>query len=222
MREAIAEVNDLISIQIPNDIQSLAYRSRIDDIKEDGTLIVSWPTDNGAPIPIQHNQTLTASFMRDDAVYTFSGIVEDRKREPIAQLLMRPGGRPERIQRRHFFRVKTALPVDLILQQNVGAVDATPQNSMVKWRTFDISGSGLSIRHKNPIREGTLIDCKLTLPEERSAIKILCKVTHSERVSAENEEPLYHIGMYFLSINDPDRTRIVRYVFKAEQEKLHR
>jgi c-di-GMP-binding flagellar brake protein YcgR len=220
MREPAAEINDLIDVQIPNDLNSLAYKSRIDDIAEDGTLVVAWPTDNGVPIPIQHNQTLTISFMRDDAVYTFSSIVEDRNREPVARILMRPAGPPERIQRRTFFRVKTALPVELIRQRSSDVVDSTVPYSMLKWRTYDVSGSGLSIRHSDPIPDGSLLDCKLTLPSEKSAIKMICKVTHAERISAATEEALYHIGMYYLVINDPDRTRIVRHVFKVEQARL--
>jgi c-di-GMP-binding flagellar brake protein YcgR len=221
MREPTVEVNDLIDVQIPNDIHSLAYKSRIDDIDEDGILNISWPTDNGVPIPIRQNQTLTISYMRDDAVYTFSGIVEDREREPIARILMRPAGPPERIQRRHFFRVKTALSVELIYRQAVGAGDSAPRNSILRWKTYDISGSGLSIRHSDAIPDGTLLDCNLMLPSEGSAIKILCKVTHSEPISQGSKESLYHIGMYYLSINDPDRTRIVRHVFKVEQARLH-
>jgi c-di-GMP-binding flagellar brake protein YcgR len=222
MKKHAVEVNDLVSIQVPNNINSLAYKSRIDDITEDGALLVAWPTDNGVPLPIQQNQTLTISYVRDDAAYTFSGIVEDRIREPIAQIWMRPVGLPERIQRRHFFRVKTALPIELISQQKPDATDSIPQNSVLKWQTYDISGSGLSIRHRDPIPDGALLDCKLRLPSEKIAIKMLCRVVHSERISASSEEALYHIGMLYLSVNDHDRTRIVRHVFKVEQARLQK
>ncbi len=220
MTQIAAEINDLLQIQIPDDPNSLSYKSRVDDIVL-GKLLVPWPTDGGVPIPIHQNQTLTVSFVRDDAVYTFSGIVEDRKKEPAAQLWLRPAGPPERIQRRHFFRVKSALPVELLgQQQSLDEDDATTKVLSLKALTYDISGSGLSIRHKDSVPAGTLVDCKLVLPEEKSIIKILCKVAHSERISSATEEPLYHIGMFYLSIKDPDRTRIVRHVFKVEQANL--
>ncbi len=220
MKQIAAEVNDLLQIQIPDDPNSLSYRSRVNDIVQ-GRLLVPWPTDKGIPIPIHQNQTLTVSFVRDDAVYTFSGIVEDRKKEPTAILLLRPAGPPERIQRRHFFRVKSTLPLELMGQeQNSDKDDAAPRMLSIKALTFDISGSGLSIRHKESVPAGTLLDCKLALPEDKAVIKILCKVAHSERISASNEEPMYHIGMFFLSIKDSDRTRVVRHVFKVEQANL--
>ncbi len=220
MKQIAAEVNDLLQIQVPDDPNSLSYRSRVNDIVQ-GRLLVPWPTDGGVPIPIHQNQTLTISFVRDDAVYTFSGIVEDRKREPSALLWVRPAGAPERIQRRHFFRVKSTLPLELLgQQQSLEREDAAPRSISIKAQTFDISGSGLSIRHRDSVPAGTLLDCKLMLPEDRSAIKILCKVAHSERISSSTEEPLYHIGMFYLSIKDADRTRIVRHVFKVEQANL--
>lgn len=220
MNEIAVEVNDLLQIQIPDDPNSLSYKSRVDNIVQ-GRLVVPWPTDSGIPIPIHQNQTLTISFVRDDAVYTFSGIVENRKRKPAAQLWLWPAGQPERIQRRHFFRVKSALPVELLgQQQSLDDDNSAPKVLSVRGLTYDLSGSGLSIRHDVSIAAGTLLDCKLVLSLDKSPIKILCKVAHSERISANNEAPLYHIGMFYLSIKDPDRTRIVRHVIKVEQENL--
>jgi c-di-GMP-binding flagellar brake protein YcgR len=220
MREIALEINDLLQIQIPDDPNSLSYKSRVDDIVQ-GRLQIPWPTDHGVPIPIHQNQTLTISFFRDDAVYTFSGIVEDRRREPVAVLWMRAAGPPERIQRRHFFRVKSVLPVEFLGEQaSYDEVNAAARFISIKSQTFDISGSGLSIRHPASIAAGTLLDCKLALPGEQSMIKILCKVAHSERISSSTEQALYHIGMFYLSIKDADRTRIVRHVFKVEQANL--
>jgi c-di-GMP-binding flagellar brake protein YcgR len=220
MKELALEVNDLLQIQIPDDPNSLSYRSRVDDIVQ-GRLLIPWPTDRGVPIPIHQNQTLTISFVRDDAVYTFSGIVEERKREPLALLWMRPAGPPERIQRRHFFRVKSVLQVEFLGEQaSYDEADAASRFISIKSQTFDISGSGLSIRHGSSIAAGTLLDCKLALPDDHAIIKILCKVAHSERISASSEPPLYHIGMFYLSIKDADRTRVVRHVFKVEQANL--
>lgn len=220
MKELALEINDLLQIQLPDDPNSLSYKSRVDDLAE-GRVLIPWPTDHGIPIPIHQNQTLTVSFVRDDAVYTFSGIVEERRREPVATLWMRPAGPPERIQRRHFFRVKSVLPVEFVGEQaNYDDASATDKLISIRSQTFDISGSGLSIRHPSSIAAGTLLDCKLALPDGQFVVKILCKVAHSERISSSTEPPLYHIGMFYLSIKDADRTRIVRHVFKVEQANL--
>ncbi len=220
MKEIAAEINDLLQIQLPDDPNSLSYRSRVNDIAR-GILVVHWPTDGGVPIPIHQNQTLMVSFVRDDAVYTFSGIVEDRKREPTPLLWLRPAGPPERIQRRHFFRVRTALPVEMVGQHhNPDKENPVSRTITIKSETYDISGSGLSVRHNDAVPAGTLLDCKLRVPDEKSIIKILCKVAHSECISSDTEAPLYHIGMFFLSIKDSDRTRIVRHVFQIEQANL--
>lgn len=210
------EVNDLLQIQFPEDPQSLSCRSRVDDIVQD-RIQIAWPTDHGVLMPIGRNQTLTISFVRDDAVYAFNGIVEELVRAPRPTLLIASVGQPERIQRRQFFRVKAYLPIELVGEQ-VCYVDDNPVTKAIAIRslTCEISGSGLAIRHDKSIAPGTLLDCKLMVPRERKPLAILCKVVHSSPVGSCDDTTQYHIGMYFLSIREADRTRIVRHVFRVE------
>lgn len=215
-KDPALEINDLLQIQIPDDSNSLSYRSRVDDIVW-GRIQIAWPTDRGVYVPIHRNQTLTISFVRDDAVYAFSGIVEEMTREPLAQLSIATLGAPDRIQRRQFFRVKSFLPVEFLGEQlNFDDQDLAPNVIALKTQTYEISGSGMAIRHNCSIPAGTLLDCRLTLAAERTRLKILCKVVHSSRIGANTDASLYHIGMFFLSIKEADRTRIVRHVFRVE------
>ncbi len=210
-------VNDLIQMQIPDDPNSFSFRSRIDDIVR-GRLHIAWPTDRGVRVPIRKQQTLTLTFARDDAIYAMTGIVEQLWRAPLAQLSVFAIGPPQRIQRRQFFRVKSLLPVELMGEvPSLDDSDRAPKVVAVKTHTFEISGSGLAIRHRSSIPPGTLLECKLTLPLESAKMKILCKVVHSSRVTPMTESPLYHVGMYFLSMREADRTHIVRHVFGVER-----
>ncbi len=216
-RDITIAVNDLLQVQIPDDPNALSLFSRVDDIAGD-RVHIAWPTDRGIRVPIHEQQTLTISFARDDAIYAFTGIVEQLWRAPFAQLSLIMVGSPQRIQRRQFFRVKSILPVEFFGElPKIDENDPAPRIIAIKSHTFEISGSGLAIRHTSSIPSGSLLDCRLTLAAENARMKILCKVVHSSSVGAPAETNLYHIGMFFIAIREADRTRIVRHVFRVER-----
>jgi len=220
-KEVVIEVNDILQVQFPNDPNSFSLRSRVDDIVGD-RVYIAWPTDKGIRVPIHKQQTLTISFARDDAVYAFTGIVEHTWRRPLAQLSLLVIGPPQRIQRRQFFRVKCLLPVEFLGEQpSLDEDDSAPKIIALKTHTYEISGSGLAIRHSSSIPSGTMLDCKLSLAPENAKMKILCRVVHSSRINAHTQTGRYHVGMFFISIRDADRTRIVRHVFRVERSRNH-
>ncbi len=218
-KEVRIEVNDLLQVQLPDDPASLSLRSRVDDISGD-RVFIAWPTDLGIRVPIHKHQTLTLCFTRDDAVYAFTGIVEHMWRTPLAQLSLLVIGPPQRIQRRQFFRVKSILPVEFFGElPGVDRDDPAPKIIAIQTHTHEISGSGLAIRHRCSIPAGTLLDTKLAVASENSKMKILCKVVHASQICAQTDSSLYHVGMFFLSIREADRTRIVRHVFRVERNR---
>lgn len=216
-RDIAIGINDLLQVQFPDDPKALSLSSRVDDIVGN-RIHIAWPTDRGIRVPLHEQQTLTISFVRDDAVYAFTGIIEQLWRAPLAQLSLLMVGSPQRIQRRQFFRVKSLLPVEFFGElPKANDDDPSPMIIAFKTHTFEISGSGLAIRHSSSIPSGTLLECRLILADENARLKILCKVVHSSRVGSPAQTSLHHIGMYFLSIREADRTRIVRHVFRVER-----
>jgi len=218
-KEVNLEINDLLQVQIPDDPNSLSLSSRVDDIVE-GKVHIAWPTEHGIRAPIHKDQTLTISFARNDAIYALTGIVDAKWRAPLAQLSLLLVGSPRRIQRRQFFRVKSLISAEFFGEYpNPDKEDPKPKAIALTTHTSDISGSGLAIRCRSSIPSGTLLECKLNLTTEKAKVKILCKVVHSSNVQALARENLYHVGMYFVSIRESDRTRIVRHVFNVERSR---
>jgi c-di-GMP-binding flagellar brake protein YcgR len=219
MKEPAVDVNDLLQIRFPDDPLAISCQSRVDDTIE-GKILIAWPTELGVHVPIHQHQILTISFIRDDAVYTFTAIVEETQTIPFPQLAVRAAGPCERIQRRQFFRAKLVVPVDFFGQAaSSDQGESTPKVLSFKAHTYDLSGSGLSIRQKTSVPTGTVLEAKLMLPGEQSVIKVLCKVVHCSNLNASTEESLYHLGMHFLSIREPDRTLIVRHVFRSQMRQ---
>ncbi len=219
MDTILAEINDLLQIKDPNDPEAPSSMSRVDDVI-DGKLLIAWPSEGGVFVPIRLQQPLTISFVKDDAIYTFTGVVEEMTRELIHQLKIRPASPAERIQRRQFFRAKLVLPVDFVLQEAPAeGEDSKPRAMAFRTTTYDISGSGLSIRYKHSLPSGALLKATFALPGEDPPIRVICQVVHCTNLEAASEHGMYHIGIRFLAINEACRTRIIRHVFRAQTEK---
>jgi c-di-GMP-binding flagellar brake protein YcgR len=152
--------------------------------------------------------------VRQDAVYAFRAVVEQRSQLPIPRLELRPTGCAERIQRRQYFRVKVSMPVELIGNN----VDASGLVAHLRSRTHDVSGSGISIRHPDPIPVGTVFETRLILPGELPPVKAVSKVVQS--VLALSDRNVYHVGMHFLTIKEADRSRIIRVLFRIQQSAV--
>jgi c-di-GMP-binding flagellar brake protein YcgR len=221
MDPAVApQINDLLQVKVLDDPNSLTYHSRIDDLVS-GKVVMSWPTERGIRVPIHLKQELSLTFLREDAVYSFKVVVEDRNQQPIPQLRVRPLTIPERTQRRQFFRVRTALPVELTGTVPDGTAGAGAGNVLhIVTTSYDLSGSGVSIRHGFSIPTGTLLQLKLTLPGEDAVVKALAKVVCSESIALGGDKIVHHVGMYFLSIAEAQRSRLVRHVFRVQQTAL--
>jgi c-di-GMP-binding flagellar brake protein YcgR len=219
MKETTISVNDLLQVKVTDDPNSLTYRSRVEDIGG-GIIIISWPTDMGVLIPVHIGRPLSLSFVREDAAYSFDALVQDREQEPIPHLKVRPLSLPRRIQRRQFFRVKVALGVDLTASV-VPDIQGKPEGiAIIPAFTYDISGSGLAIRSETAYPVGALYDAKLELPDNHAPIKILARVVNTEPLVAADNKPIYHIGMFFVTIAESDRTRIVRHLFKVQMQQI--
>ncbi len=215
---SVVEINDLLQVKLLDDPNAMSYGSRVEDVRP-GCLDISWPTDRGVLIPIGQDCLLSLSFVRDDAAYAFSATVEAKEREPIPYLRVKPLGPPERMQRRLFFRVRVAVPVELV--RTVSAGPSRPGGaSFFRTSTYDLSGGGLSIRVESSLPTGTVLEARLDLPDGFSPIRIPVRVVTCVPLAMPNEKPLNRVGMSYLAISEAERTRIMRHLFKVQMEQL--
>jgi c-di-GMP-binding flagellar brake protein YcgR len=219
MKETTVAVNDLLQVKVTDDPNSLTYRSRVEDVGG-GIIIMSWPTDGGGLIPVRVGQPLSLSFVREDAAYSFEGLVQDREKEPIPYLKIRPLGPPLRVQRRQFFRVKVAIDVEITPIVVPDVTGKLARSGVVRTFTYDISGSGFAIRSESTWPAGALFDAKLMLPGDEVPIKLLAKVVNVEPLVGADKRPKFHVGMFFVTLAESDRNRIVRHLFKVQMQQI--
>ncbi len=210
------DVNELLQVRIEGDDTSVTYYSRVSDIAQ-GKLIIAWPTHAGMRLLAHKDQILAFNFVRDYVPHEFSGMVDEMHSEGLPQLTIIQSSAIARIQRRQNFRVKCMIPVEITGTQRDARTDTDiPFN--LRTTTSDVSAGGVGIRCAKPIPENTLLEIKLSLPDDAPLIRIPCRVVFSDS-PAENQM-MYRAGVRFLAISESERARIVRYVYRTQLKGL--
>jgi len=210
-------INELLRAQIPNDPKPGNYYSRVENIAEK-IMVTTWPTENGVPLPVRTGQTLDFSMVRKEDAYSFRGLVDNIEREPTPLVTVVISSEIHRIQRRQDFRVKCLIPVEAVatLPETRGGLRSSTLR--LKTNTYDLSASGLSIRATTAIPEKTLPVVKLSLPDQEPPINAPCRVVHC---FVPPDNPCrFHIGMQFTGLDAYTRSRIVRYVHRAQLKRV--
>jgi c-di-GMP-binding flagellar brake protein YcgR len=213
-------VNELLQVQRPGDPTPGNYRSRIEDIVEE-KLVVAWPSDGGLRLPVHPDQMLGFSLVRAGNAYYFSGLVDSATDTPLPLVTVIVSSAIQRVQRRQDFRIKCLIPIELVgalPNSPTSSPDASPAMLRLKTHTYDLSASGVAIRSETLIPDGTLPEVRLSLPDGGPAMKILCRVTHCS-VVPENPN-MYHAGIQFIDINEKEKARIVRFVYRTQLKGL--
>jgi c-di-GMP-binding flagellar brake protein YcgR len=211
-------INDILQVRLMDDSDSATYHSRIDDISQ-GKLILAWPTNKGIRLLLHRDQILDFFFVRDGTPHMFGGLVDETQTEPVPQITIILSSAVSQVQRRQNFRVKCLIPVEI-----VGEVREDPRRDettalSVKTVSNDLSASGISVRFAKRIPEGSLVNIKLSLPDDKPPISIPCSVIYSE-YQTENQI-LYRTGIRYLTLSEAERARIVRYVYRTQLQGLH-
>jgi c-di-GMP-binding flagellar brake protein YcgR len=211
-------VNELLQVTASNDPDHSGYFSRVNNISS-GKLEIAWPTQRGIRLPVRRDQILEISFVRDNVPYMFIGSVAEIINEPLPQITVIPSSTIEPNQRRQNFRVKCFIPVNITGTVHTSdSNDAADKFVSVSTVTFDLSAGGMGVRCEKGIPEDTILEVKLSLPDEGPVMKIPGKVAYSENLP--DNPLLYHWGIKYLAISEREQARIVRYLYRVQIESL--
>jgi c-di-GMP-binding flagellar brake protein YcgR len=182
-------------------------------------LSIPWPTDRGIRLIAHPGDVLDFYFIRGGTPHIFSGVVERTERGPLPQIAVIIDGPAQQIQRRQNYRVKCLLPI-----QVVGTLPEDPANEssatlIIKTVSSDLSAGGISFRSARKIPEGTLLNIKLSIPDNGPPISASCSVIYSEFVS--EHQTLYRTALRYIVLSEGERARIVRFIYRIQLRGLH-
>ena len=215
----ILSINDSLHVTIAEDKHSSNYYCRVDNI-EGGRIVISWPTQRGIRLPTRRDQKLDFTFLRNGVPFIFSGIVDETDSASLPEITVIPIGPIIKTQRRHNFRVKCLVPVEITwMDDSCDSSSARATMENIKTSTYDLSAGGVGIRWHIAIPEGAPVEIKLDIPDDGPVMKIPCRIAHTKNLP--DNASMNHSGIQFLSISEREQARIVRYLNRLQIQRLN-
>lgn len=208
-------VNDLVELEVPDGPAKGRYRTRVENVGDDGRLVLAAPIHEGARVLIPPGTAVVVHAMKADPVRgaRFAGhtTVVGRLEEGSVSMLVVAEPRWERVQLRSWTRVTARVPVRYRpLHGRSG-----------RWMTAesrDVGGGGLMLRTKHPLEPGQLLELAIELPQR--PVEVVAEVVRVESPGGDDGESPgeYAAALKFVKIAEADRDRVIRFVLRRQAE----
>jgi len=201
-------INQKLLLEVKLGENAGIYDSRVEDIEGD-ILHISMPSEKGRTVPLKPKTRLHVSYVMNRGRLSFKTMVEDRYMDPMPMLKV---NKPEvlfREELRSFFRVDCRVPVKVMVDVEE---DEVVHQKMFEGKVIDLSGGGCKVFTAAPIKNGDKFEIFFLgnlgkLDQAKVEAKRVVKVE-------ENLE----VGTEFYDINQADRDKVIKYVFKRQVE----
>lgn len=200
------QLDQRIEINVETGPYQGTYHSNIAQIEDSCIKIIS-PFNRGEIVPLRIGLPLTIYYTGSYAAYCFETEIISREKNNEPLLVINPPENIQRIQRRDYFRMDAKEKVKYRL---LGT-----DNEYKETNTVDISGGGLAIAVDEEIKEESLLELYLDLPDLKTT-KLKGKVMN--RFSLTDGQA---VGLLFVDIDDSTRDKIIQWLFDY-QRKLRR
>ena len=217
-RPAPVGVNDLVELEVPDGPAKGRYRTRVEDVDDEGRLLLAAPMHEGRRVLVPPGTPVVVHALKADpargARYVgHTSVVGRREQDGVATVVLAEP-RWERVQLRHWARVAAMVPVKY---RRLRPSDARPER-WIAAESRDIGGGGLLLRIKQPLEPGQLLELTIELPER--SVRAVAEVVRIQAWGdAEGQTPDgYAAALKFVEIAEPDRDRVIRFVLRRQAE----
>ena len=202
----------------------VTYRTLVEDLHEDGTIIISAPLIRNIPLIAHREQVVRLHFYRDNGRFIQQTKVNGFMVEGNVRLIiLEPLDEPLKQQRREAYRLKTRRNVMFKHYKN-GPFE--PQNKEytnydeVPSVTEDISETGICLRCEEVFEEGDKIYLKVFLDWPNKGEKPLIMAGQIRQFKKVENKKYAYAGIEFFDMPDELRRQIARYVLAQQQKML--
>lgn len=203
-------INHPIEIEIPID-QVNHYRSRVKEILGD-RLVATSPMRGRGPVRLNSGTLVKFTYTDSNAVYKFSAEIIAQNFDKPATIILGKPINMKRIQRRNFVRLDTKLK----MISNKVDDRFKPLDEVIQATTMDISGGGIMFGCGTFLQIGQTLEATVFL-NEISTVVAIGRVVRVVENSATSKDR-YSIGLEFTLIQEPERDKIIRFIFNQQRE----
>ncbi|MBF0106541.1 MAG: PilZ domain-containing protein [Deltaproteobacteria bacterium] len=230
----------MISVAInPGKADEIKYTDLITETLPDARIIIPLPDDVDENT-IRPGTTIIVEYELNNALFRHDSHIEyiiskkDAQLKQPCQLLISPQTRPEKIQRRKFFRVHIELPmryVPVSIPKGYGEEEETMRRAQVYWDQivekhgfesfiFDISAGGIGFQANYQLQTGTEHYFQIELGIE--ILKAAGKIVYCRKKETATDDDIFISGVEFLGMSESIHDRIVGHVFRLHSVVLKR
>ncbi len=201
------------------------YRTMLEDIADNGNLLVSVPTYKGVPIKLSKGQGLQIYFYRPTGRYRVNvKMITYQQHEQLRMLELKPLSEPQKQQRRESFRIQADLKVLLryadneIIPEKLMSPDLSEQEVA---SSVNISATGIAIRTKKVYNIGDKLFLRIFLkwPDESAApLEVIGEIRQIDLL--DPVQKINYVGVMFLYTSNDIYEHISKYVMAQEQKRL--
>jgi c-di-GMP-binding flagellar brake protein YcgR len=220
------------------------YRTVVESVDDDGSLVVELPTYKGTPAPFRVNQELEMMLYRENGKYSVDvRVLRLREIDNIKLVDIEIISEFRKEQRRGYYRLPVVLraevsklPVSLPTELH-RLPEAIPQMDDVMTyeeavdtlddyttqreasTTKDISISGLSVRAKSEYQIGESLIVKVHLDSAGKGEQSINAMVQVRRVLYDDVSGTYLLGLEFVGAF-AKRDEITRFIFEQQQKRI--
>lgn len=207
--------NQLVTVTIAQDDANGQLKSRFEGV-EGGLAWFSAPTVRGVTVWPPLGATVKVSWLRPDAVYSFTSTVREVRSTPVPMLGLVPPKHFEREQRRESARVDAWLVPDEVVAER-----ANGGEQLLEGVVTSLSAGGALLWLKEPLALGSVLRLRLRLPNDEESMDLRGEVVRmSTRQAAARR--WYAVGVRFISPTLHDSKRLAGYVLRQQAEQARR
>ncbi len=195
----------------------IGFVSQLEGFTDVNIIRISAPVREAKVYPVRVNSYIEAYlFCKATQIYRIVGYVIDRLIiDDLALLDVRVTEKPEKVQRRQYYRFDCRVPVGF----NPPSADEPGKYDQISGHTVDISGGGLSAITDKMLTADSVVSGSLSLDDYE--LKFEGKVIRCRR-EIINEELKYISSISFVDIEYKEREKIVGFIFNQQRELLRK
>lgn len=207
------------------------YKSIIQDVT-DQYIAISIPTKEGSYVPLRPGEKVEVIYYFEKELYKFITVIIGRRIDRIPILLLSIPDKLEKIQRRRHVRIPVVVPIKYAKMNSKVELEYKKYQNGVQLNTrlnftstgmmlnisskgimLDISGGGVRVNMKDDLSYENFVLIALPLEDEDFIVK-------SKVVRVENQNDGQKVyGLRFIDLDEKDRDKIVKYIFKLMRDQ---